>query len=58
MTEKAREPRDPTDMDHPLYNPAEDPTHPFYEGEKMETEPAASDEDGDKVGPGHSAEKA
>ena len=38
MTEKAREPFDPTDMDHPLYNPAEDPTHPFYEGDKSETE--------------------
>ena len=57
MTEKAREPRDPSDMDHPLYNPAEDPKHPFYEGEKMETEPAPSDEDGNKVGPGFPPKK-
>jgi Family of unknown function (DUF5681) len=57
MTEKAREPRDPSDMDHPLYSPAEDPEHPFYEGEKMETEPAPSDEDGYKVGPGFPPKK-
>ena len=32
MTKKPREPRDPIDTTHPLYDPAEDPTHPFYEG--------------------------
>jgi len=52
MTENSRKPRDPTDMDHPLYDPTEDSTHPFYEGDKTEAEPAASGEDGYKVGPG------
>jgi hypothetical protein len=53
MTKKPREPRDPTDTTHPLYDPAEDPTHPFYEG-KADTEqkPDPSDEDPYKVGPG------
>ena len=51
MTENSRKPRDPTDMDHPLYDPTEDPTHPFYEG-KTEAEPGPSGEDGYKVGPG------
>jgi hypothetical protein len=55
MTEEPREPRDPTDMSHPNYDPAEDPTHPFYEGNKMEDEqkPGPADEDGYKVGPGY-----
>jgi Family of unknown function (DUF5681) len=54
MTEKPREPVDPTDTSHPLYDPARDPTHPFYEGNKTEAEqrPEPSDEDTYKVGPG------
>jgi len=54
MTDKPGEPRDPTDTSHPLYDPTEDPTHPFYEGDKMEAEqkPGPSDEDTYKVGPG------
>jgi hypothetical protein len=54
MTDKPGEPRDPTDTSHPLYDPTVDPTHPFYEGDKMEAEqkPGPSDEDTYKVGPG------
>ena len=29
MTEKPREPHDPTDMSHPHYDPAKDPLSPF-----------------------------
>ena len=55
MTEKPGEPRDPTDMSHPNYDPAEDPTHPFYEEDKAESEPKPdpSDESAYKVGPGY-----
>jgi hypothetical protein len=50
MTKK---PRDPTDTTHPLYDSAEDPTHPFYEGKaEGEQQPDPSDEDTYKVGPG------
>ena len=54
MTKKPREPRDPTDTTHPLYDPTEDPTHRFYLGRKAEgeQEPDPSDEDTYKVGPG------
>jgi hypothetical protein len=54
MTNKPNEPRDPIDTSHPLYDPAEDPTHPFYEG-KADTKqkPDPSDEDSYKVGPGY-----
>ena len=54
MTAKPREPVDPTDTSHPLYDPARDPTHPLYEGDKTEAEqrPEPSDEDTYKVGPG------
>jgi hypothetical protein len=54
MTEKPREPVDLTDTSHPLYDPARDPTHPLYEGNKTEAEqrPEPSDEDTYKVGPG------
>jgi hypothetical protein len=53
MTKKQREPRDPTDTTHPLYDPAEDPTHPFYGGETdAEQKPDPSDKDSYKVGPG------
>ncbi len=53
MTKKPNEPRDPTDTSHPLYDPTEDPTHPFY-GDKREPEqkPDAPDADAYKVGPG------
>jgi hypothetical protein len=40
---------DPTDIDHPHYDQAKDPTHPFYEGE---ADLDSSDPDADKVGPG------
>lgn len=54
MTKKPNEPVDPTDTSHPLYDPAKDPTHPFYEedtgGDAPKPDP--SDEDGYKVGPG------
>jgi hypothetical protein len=55
MTKKPNEPLDPTDTSHPLYDPARDPTHPFYEGDKTEGEPKPdpSDKDAYKVGPGY-----
>ena len=37
MTKKPREPVDPTDMSHPLYNSAKDPLSPFYEGDMTES---------------------
>jgi Family of unknown function (DUF5681) len=47
-------PRDPTDTTHPLYDSAEDPTHPFYEGKaEGEQNPDPSNEDTYKVGPGY-----
>jgi Family of unknown function (DUF5681) len=53
MTNKPNEPRDPTDTSHPLYDPTEDPTHPFYDGKAdAEQKPEPSDEDTYKVGPG------
>jgi Family of unknown function (DUF5681) len=54
MSKKPTKPVDPTDTSHPLYDPIKDPTHPFYEEEKMEggPKPDPSDEDGYKVGPG------
>jgi hypothetical protein len=54
MTEKPDELRDPADTSHPLYDPTEDPTHPFYEGDKTEAQQKTdpSDEDTYKVGPG------
>jgi Family of unknown function (DUF5681) len=52
MTEKSDEPHDPTDMRHPLYDPARDPSSPFYEGDKTEAE-QPPDEDAYKVGPGY-----
>src|SRR5437879_1622363 len=51
MTDKPGEPRDLTDTSHPLYDPAEDPTHPFYEADKTEAQ-EPPDEDAYKVGPG------
>jgi Family of unknown function (DUF5681) len=53
MTQKPRESHDPTDMSHPLYDSARDPTSPFYEeneadaGERPDPAEAAY-----KVGPG------
>jgi hypothetical protein len=54
MTDKSDEPHDPTDMDHPDYDSAKDPTSPFYKSNKTEAEqkPELSDEDPYKVGPG------
>lgn len=53
MTEKPGEPRDPTDMSHPDYDEADDPTHPFYEGTEDGRKPDPAEEDGYKVGPGY-----
>ena len=55
MTAKPDELDDPTDMSHPLYDSAKDPSSPFYEGDKAEAEqkPEPSDEDTYKVGPGY-----
>jgi Family of unknown function (DUF5681) len=54
MTEKHQKPFDPTDMNDPRYDPAGDPTNPFYEGDKStpEAQPDPPDEDNYKVGPG------
>ena len=54
MTKKPREPRDPTDMSDPRYDPAKDPISPFYESNKTEGEPkpGSSDKEAYKVGPG------
>src|SRR6202171_263961 len=55
MTAKPDEPHDPTDMSHPLYDSAKDPSSPFYEGDKAKAKqkPDPSDEDTYKVGPGY-----
>ena len=52
MTEKSDEPHDPTDMSHPFYDSAKDPSSPFYEGDKTEAQ-QPPDEDAYKVGPGY-----
>jgi hypothetical protein len=54
MTEKPGEPRDPTDMSHPGYDPAADPTHPFFEGNETDGKQTdgQSSENSYKVGPG------
>jgi hypothetical protein len=54
MTDKSDEPHDPTDMSHPRYDSAKDPTSPFYQENKSDAEPQPdpSDEDTYKVGPG------
>ena len=56
MTKKPREPVDPTDMSHPLYDQAKDPLSPFFEGDqsKENLEPNSDQkiEDEEKVGPG------
>jgi Family of unknown function (DUF5681) len=54
MSKKPFEQFDPTDMTHPLYDPARDPSHPFYEKDKTDGQ-QRSDPPGDnayKVGPG------
>jgi hypothetical protein len=54
MTNKPGKPRDPTDTSHPLYDPARDPTYPFYEGKAdSEEAPDPSEEEPYKVGPGY-----
>jgi hypothetical protein len=54
MTRKPFEQFDPTDMTHPLYDPARDPSHPFYEKDKTEGKQRSDppEEDAYKVGPG------
>jgi Family of unknown function (DUF5681) len=52
MTKKPNKPLDPTDTSHPLYDQANDPTHPFYEGNKEGEPNDPSDKDAYKVGPG------
>src|SRR3984893_1157543 len=55
MTDKSDEPHDPTDMSHPRYDSAKDPTSPFYQENESDAEgrPYPSDEDAYKVGPGY-----
>ena len=45
---------DPTDTTHPLYDPARDPSHPFYEKDKTDGERRSDppEENAYKVGPG------
>src|SRR6202023_4123600 len=52
--DKSDEPHDPTDMSHPRYDSAKDPTSPFYQENESDAErqPYPSDEDAYKVGPG------
>ena len=61
MTKKPREPVDPTDMSHPLYDSAKDPLSPFFEGdqskENLESNSDQKIEDEEKVGPGRPAEE-
>jgi hypothetical protein len=53
MTKKPFEQLDPTDTTHALYDPARDPSHPFYEKDKEDTQRSApSEENAYKVGPG------
>ena len=54
MTKKPREPVDPTDMSHPLYDPAKDPLIPFYEGDSdaEDQSPIRPAKMAYKVGPG------
>ena len=39
MTDESDEPHDPTDMSHPRYDSAKDPTSPFYSENKSDAEP-------------------
>jgi hypothetical protein len=54
MTKRPREPRDPTDTSHRLYDPTEDPTHRYYLGSNTEGEqkPDRPDPSAYRVGPG------
>jgi hypothetical protein len=54
MSNKPNQRDDLTDTSHPLYDPARDPTHPFYERDEAESEAKSGSSDGDayKVGPG------
>jgi hypothetical protein len=54
MSKKPFEPFDPTDTTHPLYDPARDPSHPFYEKDKTDSEQRSDppEENAYKVGPG------
>jgi hypothetical protein len=54
MSNKPNKRLDPNDTSHPLYDPARDPTHPFYERDEAESEAKSDLSEGDayKVGPG------
>jgi hypothetical protein len=54
MSKEPFEQFDPTDMTHPLYDPARDPSHPFYEKDKTDGEQRSDpqEENAYKVGPG------
>lgn len=54
MTKKPSVSRDPSDEDHPDYDPASDPTHPFFEGNDADGKQTdgQSSENSYKVGPG------
>jgi hypothetical protein len=52
MIQKSFEQFDPTDTTHPLYDPARDPSHPFYEKTEGEQRSDPPEENAYKVGPG------
>jgi len=54
MIQKPFEQFDPTDTTHPLYDLARDPSHPFYEKDKTDSEQRSDppEENAYKVGPG------
>ena len=52
MTQKPFEQFDPTDTTHPLYDPARDPSHPFYEKTEGAQRSDPPEENAYKVGPG------
>jgi hypothetical protein len=52
MTKKPKESGYSTDPDHPLYDPTMDPTHPFYERDRAQSDATSFDRHAYKVGPG------
>ena len=53
MTKKPKESGYSTDLSYPLYDPTRDPTHPFYERDKAESEAKSVSSNGNtyKIGP-------
>jgi hypothetical protein len=52
MTHKPNASSYSTDPDHPLYDPTMDPTHPFYERDRAQSDATSFDRHAYKVGPG------